>query len=101
MSLTSVIASLLIVIGTGFYLAGTVGLLRFPDIHCRLHALTKADNTGLGFLAIGVALLSGSLRLAVLIALVWLLALVAASVACHLIARYALDERNTDPEPPA
>lgn len=101
MSLTNVIASLLIAIGTGFYLAGTVGLLRFPDIHSRLHALTKADNTGLGFLAIGVALLSGSLRLAVLIALVWLLALVAASVACHVIARYALDKRNTDPGPPA
>lgn len=101
MTPASVIASLLIVVGIGFYFAGTVGLLRFPDVHSRLHALTKADNTGLGFVALGVALLSGSLRLAVLIALVWLLALVAASVACHLIARHALDEPDNRQEPPA
>ncbi|MCK8517063.1 monovalent cation/H(+) antiporter subunit G [Methylonatrum kenyense] len=99
--MASITASVLIVVGTAFYIAGTVGLLRFPDIHSRLHALTKADNTGLGFLALGVALLSGSPRLAVLIALVWLLALIAASVACHLIARYALDGTDSDSEPRA
>ena len=38
------------VLGALFFLAGTVGLLRFPDVHARLHALTKADNVGLGFL---------------------------------------------------
>ena len=34
--------------GALFFLAGTVGLLRFPDSLSRLHALTKADNLGLG-----------------------------------------------------
>ncbi|HEX9168314.1 MAG TPA: monovalent cation/H(+) antiporter subunit G, partial [Roseiarcus sp.] len=29
--------------GVLFFLAGTVGLLRFPDALSRLHALTKAD----------------------------------------------------------
>jgi multicomponent Na+:H+ antiporter subunit G len=33
--------------GAFFFLAGTVGLLRFPDSFTRLHALTKADNLGL------------------------------------------------------
>jgi multicomponent Na+:H+ antiporter subunit G len=37
-----------IVAGAFFFLAGTVGLLRFPDTLTRLHALTKADNLGLG-----------------------------------------------------
>jgi multisubunit Na+/H+ antiporter MnhG subunit len=37
-----------IVAGAVFFLAGTVGLLRFPDAYTRLHALTKADNLGLG-----------------------------------------------------
>ena len=32
--------------GAFFFLAGTVGLLRFPDLLTRLHALTKADNLG-------------------------------------------------------
>src|ERR1700747_1155356 len=34
--------------GAFFFLAGTVGLLRFPDTLTRLHALPKADNLGLG-----------------------------------------------------
>jgi multicomponent Na+:H+ antiporter subunit G len=33
--------------GVFFFLAGTVGLVRFPDPLSRLHALTKADNLGL------------------------------------------------------
>jgi multicomponent Na+:H+ antiporter subunit G len=36
--------------GAFFYLAGTVGLLRFPDAYTRLHALTKADNLGLALI---------------------------------------------------
>ena len=44
------ISTLLIVSGLGFYLAGSIGLLRLPDLYSRLHALTKADNLGLGLL---------------------------------------------------
>ncbi|MFZ0175328.1 MAG: monovalent cation/H(+) antiporter subunit G, partial [Pseudolabrys sp.] len=29
--------------GAFFFMAGTVGLLRFPDTLTRLHALTKVD----------------------------------------------------------
>ena len=36
-----------------FFMAGTIGLLRFPDSLTRLHALTKADNLGLGLMALG------------------------------------------------
>jgi multicomponent Na+:H+ antiporter subunit G len=40
--------------GAFFFLAGTVGLLRFPDTLTRLHALTKADNLGLGLIMLGL-----------------------------------------------
>ena len=40
--------------GALFFLAGTVGLLRFPDSLSRLHALTKADNLGLGLVVLGL-----------------------------------------------
>jgi multicomponent Na+:H+ antiporter subunit G len=83
-------ASALLVLSGFFYLAGTVGLLRFPDVHSRLHALTKADNLGLLFACLAMALLSGSWRVTALLAVVWLLALVAAAVSGHLIARRAL-----------
>lgn len=72
-----------------FFVAGTVGLLRFPDLYTRLHALTKADNLGLGLAAAGLALRSGSAAVAAKLLLAWLLALLASSTACHLVARAA------------
>ena len=45
----------LLYIGVFFYAAGSLGLLRFQDAELRLHALTKADNVGLGFKSMAVA----------------------------------------------
>lgn len=83
----------LLAFGAFFYLAGTVGLLRFPDVHSRLHALTKADNLGLGLVCAAMALLAGSWRVAGMLLVIWLLGLLAATVSCHLIARAALQVR--------
>jgi len=55
MTLALDIFSLLaIAAGAFFFLAGTVALLRFPDSLSRLHALTKADNLGLGLVVLGL-----------------------------------------------
>jgi multicomponent Na+:H+ antiporter subunit G len=78
-----------------FFLAGTVGLLRFPDLHSRLHAVTKADNLGLGLLVAGLALQAGSLAVAAKLLLVWLLALLASSASCYLIGNSALPRRTS------
>ena len=45
----------LALIGAGalFFLAGSIGVLRLPDLLSRLHALTKADNLGLGLVVAG------------------------------------------------
>ena len=90
----NLLAGAFIIAGLLFFLAGTVGLLRFPDIYSRLHAVTKADNAGLGLLAVGIALLAGTWRLVLLIALLWMVAVVASSVACHLVARHHLREED-------
>lgn len=73
-----------------FFLSGTVGLLRFPDIYTRLHALTKADNVGLGLLILGLSLHSDSWFSVAKLILIWLLVLVASSTSCHLVSRRAL-----------
>mgnify|MGYP003439344174 CR=1 FL=1 len=39
-------SGLLLLAGAGFYCAGTVGLLRFPDVYARLHALTPEQEQG-------------------------------------------------------
>jgi multicomponent Na+:H+ antiporter subunit G len=80
----------LVLIGCVFFLAGTVGLLRFPDVYCRLHALTKADTLGLGFIAAGLMLQSQHWSTGALLLLIWGLALGAAATVCHLLARASL-----------
>jgi multicomponent Na+:H+ antiporter subunit G len=80
----------LVLFSIPFFLAGTVGLLRFPDVYSRIHALTKADNVGLGMVAIGLALQGDSWAISLKLLLVWLLALVGSATSCHLVARSAL-----------
>ena len=89
-------AALLAVTGVAFYIAGTVGLLRFPDTFTRLHALTKADNLGLGFIVLGMILQSSSFSGAAKLVLIWLLALLVGSSACFLIGRWALHQDATE-----
>ncbi|MCP3470810.1 monovalent cation/H(+) antiporter subunit G [Bradyrhizobium sp. CCGUVB1N3] len=75
--------------GAFFFLAGTVGLLRFPDTLTRLHALTKADNLGLGFVVLGLLPQAASLRDGLKLISIWLLALLAGATVSQLIARSA------------
>lgn len=83
---------LLLMAGGFFFVAGTVGLLRFPDFYCRLHALTKADNLGVGLLVAGLALQPVGWAMRFQFVLIWLLVLVAAATVCHLLARSALHQ---------
>lgn len=82
--------------GLCFFIAGTVGLLRFPDVFTRLHALTKADNLGLGLITLGMLFQVEGWRDVALLLLIWALTLFAAGTVSQLIARAALkdgDER--------
>jgi multicomponent Na+:H+ antiporter subunit G len=78
-----------IVGGAIFYLAGTVGLLRFPDATTRLHALTKADNLGLALVVIGLLPQMGSALAGLKLVLVWLLVMLSSAAVSQLIARSA------------
>ncbi|QIG50960.1 monovalent cation/H(+) antiporter subunit G [Nordella sp. HKS 07] len=73
--------------GAFFYMAGTVGLLRFPDAHTRLHALTKADNLGLGLIVLGLLPQAGGLFDALKLVTVWLFVQLSGAVVAQLIAR--------------
>jgi len=75
--------------GAFFYLAGSVGLLRFPDTLSRLHALTKADNLGLGLLVVGLLPQAPSVRSGLGLVAVWLLVLLTGATVSQLIARAA------------
>lgn len=89
-ALTDIISVTLLLAGALFFLAGTVGLLRFPDVYTRIHALTKADNVGLGLIVLALALQTSSAWIAFKLVLIWLLILLASSTTGHLVARSAL-----------
>jgi multicomponent Na+:H+ antiporter subunit G len=73
--------------GAVFFLAGTIGLLRFPDSLTRLHALTKADNLGLGLVVLGLLPQADGYLAALKLVAVWLLALFAGATISQMVAR--------------
>jgi multicomponent Na+:H+ antiporter subunit G len=89
----NIITIVAITAGALFFLAGTVGLLRF-DTLTRLHALTKADNLGLGLVVLGLLPQAGSLRGGLKLLCVWALALLAGAMVSQLIAREASGQRG-------
>jgi len=85
----NLLSAILVLAGVFFYLAGSIGLLRLPDLYSRLHALTKADNLGLGLLIAGLALHMQDVFIVLKLLLIWLAVLAASATSAHLIARQA------------
>ena len=73
--------------GSVFFLAGTLGLLRFPDTLSRLHTLTKADNVGLGLVVIGLLPLAHGVLGGLKLVVVWVLVQLSGATVGQLIAQ--------------
>ena len=84
--LISLFAAACVLAGTFFFIAGTLGLLRFGDTLSRVHALTKADNLGLGLIVLGLLPLADSLADALKLVLIWALVLLGGTTAAQLVA---------------
>jgi len=90
------LAVLAIFSGLFFFLSGSTGLLRLPDLFTRLHALAKADNVGLALVALGVIMLEPAVINDIKIVIIWLLVMAASAISSHLVARHALRENPED-----
>jgi multicomponent Na+:H+ antiporter subunit G len=90
------LAILAIFSGLFFFLSGSIGLLRLPDLFTRLHALAKADNVGLALVALGVIMLEPAVVNDIKIVVIWLLVMAASAISSHLVARHALRENRND-----
>ncbi len=89
MILRDVFTGVLLAAALFFFFAGTVGLLRFPDIYSRLHALTKADNLGLGLTVLALMLQAETGSEVFKLGLIWVLVLAASATVCFLIGNAA------------
>lgn len=83
------LGSIICLVGGLFFLfVGTLGLLRLPDVYCRLHATTKCDTLGAGLILLSL-LLQSSAAVAVKLAIIILFILITNPTAAHVIARAA------------
>ncbi len=82
--------------GVFFYLVGAVGLIRMPDVFCRMHATTKADTLGAGLIFVGLIIYFGfsfaSLNVLVVLIFVWL----TMPTAAHAVARSEYENQHLD-----
>lgn len=83
------LATALFAAGCFFFVGGAAGLLRFPDVFTRLHALTKADNLGLGLIALGAAILADNAWGGLKVLLIWLVVMLTSATCGYLLADQA------------
>jgi multicomponent Na+:H+ antiporter subunit G len=110
----SILVVVLVAVGVGFLLFGTIGLLRLPNVYNRLHATSKASTLGAASVALAawVYFGPGGAGLKALVTVLFLF--VTAPTGGHMISRAAQrmgvefepgvswpGHRDSDPEPPA
>ena len=89
MSISEFLSLIFVVAGCMFFISGTFGLIRMPDIYSRLHALTKGDNLGLGLVIVGVIIHHQSWIITLKLVVIWLLIIITSASVSHLIAKGA------------
>jgi multicomponent K+:H+ antiporter subunit G len=99
----TIIASLCLIIGSGFVLVGVIGLLKFNDPMTRLHAPTKVGTVGIGMLLVASIIHSidiGQPSSHELLIMAFLF--VTAPISANFIAKVNIHRRacETPPDPP-
>jgi multicomponent Na+:H+ antiporter subunit G len=83
----TILVSVLMLGGLFFFMVGTVGILRFPDIFTRAHCAAKCDTLGVVLCLLSLIVFNGlnmvSLKILLIIVFVW----ITNPVATHLIAK--------------
>ncbi len=87
--MSDALAAALLLIGAFFMLVASIGLLRLPDVYCRMHAATKATTFGMGGILLGTSLVFQSPTVTTQAVLAVCFLFLTAPVAAHLISRAA------------
>lgn len=93
-SVRSAIVIFLTILGLFFFIVGTIGLIRMPDAFCRMHATTKCDTLGAGFLILALIVYRGfditSIKLVLVIVFMW----ITNPTAAHSIAKVEYNRKQ-------
>lgn len=77
-------------VGFFFFLAATVGLLRFPDFYCRLHSTGKGDTLAVLLSLIGLSIYEGFSLTSLKILFIAVFMFLAQPTSTHAISRAAM-----------
>jgi len=101
MTALELIALAFLIVGSLFTLLASVGVVRMPDIYCRLSATSKAAPFGVALVLAGTSLVVGELYFALQAAAGSVFIALTSPGAAHALARAVHRSRstpNTDPD---
>jgi len=81
--------------GLFFFLVGTIGIIRFPDVLSRIHAAAKCDTLGALLCLTGLIIFNGFNMISLKILLVLIFIWVTNPTASHLIGKAEYIRTNT------
>ena len=89
MLLTPILSGFFILIGVLALLIGALGLLRLPDVYCRIHAVGMIDTAGAGFIILGMVFHEGISLVTVKLVLIGVFLFFTSPIATHAVAQVA------------
>lgn len=92
-----IVGTIFLVLGIFLYGIGVLGLIRLSEAFSRMHATTKCDTLGVGFVFVGVAFLTGISpalwHLVLIVLFMWL----TNPTAAHVVAKMAYEHQQEVP----
>ena len=87
--LLSVLSGFFILLGVLALLIGALGLLRLPDVYCRIHAVGMIDTAGASFIILGLAIHEGVSLVTVKLLFIGIFLFFTSPIATHAVAQVA------------
>ena len=84
-----VLSGLSIAIGVIALLIGSLGLIKLPDVYCRIHAVGMIDTAGASFIILGLIIHQGFSLVSFKLALIGVFLFFTSPIATHAVAQVA------------
>jgi len=84
------VAAFFLIVGAFLMLVAAIGLIRFPDVYCRMHATGKCDTLGVGSMLLGLIVYQGADLVSVKMLFIILFVLFTGPIATHALFRAAI-----------
>ena len=84
-----VLSGLAIAVGVIALLIGSLGLIKLPDVYCRIHAVGMIDTAGASFIILGLIIHQGFSLVSFKLALIGVFLFFTSPIATHAVAKVA------------